>query len=312
MLTFLAVLTLVCAVQALREPFLDKNAQRISSSVFTRYLEAPNNIRDVRCLLSQGDTLVPVIGLQKSRSLFVSKRRGLFASGVYPGVEYKLINITVPNTYTSSPTTSAERKEVFTLQGLLGREARNGVSTSTAGSSSSSTATPPPAGQFFDRVLFSAVGNNNHYNNNNNNNNNNHNHNNNFITISEKEEEEESLVELTVAPAYPLISVLERDWPVRIALSGTQPTLLYPTVTLSYPTPSYPVLPLSLSCYLTFCSHLFLVAHLSLLLLCYLTSSAIPHRYLTYSDYFAYCGALLVLCGWQRSLTSSPRECTTQ
>ena len=179
MRVFCLVLTLVWAAQALQVPFLDKNIQRNSSTVFTRYLEVPNNIRDVRCLLSQGDTLVPVIGIQKSRSLFVSKRRGLFAAGVYPGVEYKLINITVPST--STATTSSARNEVFTLQGLLGREFRNGTTT---GSSNSVT----PASLLPDM----------------------NNNNNNMIS-----EEEEGIVELTVAPAYPLIPVLEREWPVR-------------------------------------------------------------------------------------------------
>ena len=191
MRAFVQVLLLICAVQALRVPFFDKNIQRNSSTVFTRYLEAPNNIRDVRCLLSQGDTLVPVIGLQKSRSLFVSKRRGLFASGVYPGVEYKRVNITVLSTSSSSPVTSSTpRKEVTTLQGLLGREFRNdGATCSLDVENNTINKGNDKNSNIIDDILIN-------------------------------EEEEESVVELTVAPAYPLIPVLERDWPVRIALSG--------------------------------------------------------------------------------------------
>ena len=236
MQAFFLFLPLVCiVVQALSSPILDKN-------VFTRYLELPNNIRDVRFLLSQGDTWVPVIGLQKSRSLFVSKRRSLFAAGVYPGVEYKLLNITVLNP--SAATASSGRTELMTLQGLLGREFRNRDVTTTTSSSTSpvdqpvgqffdqvlnsvvdsnsaSTTTPPsaPVGQFFDR--FYPVGSSTDKGNNND-----------LIVISE---DKESMVELTVAPAYPLIKGLEREWPVRIALSGNSPGSYLPLLVTSFP-----------------------------------------------------------------------------
>lgn len=204
---FLLVLLLICAVPTLSSPISNKNTETNSSAVFTRYLEAPNNIRDVRCLLYKGDTLVPVIGLQKSRRLFVSKRRGLFAAGVYPGVEYKLLNITVLNPSSSSATattTSSVKNEVITLQGLLGREFRDKAIITTDFTTATS-GTAPATGQFFDRV-YSAVG----------------------INVNDNviSEEDESMVELTVAPAYPLIKGLEREWPVRIALSGTQPHIL--------------------------------------------------------------------------------------
>jgi len=239
MTTFFLVLLMVCTtILALSSPLSDKK-------LFTRDFELPNNIRDVRCLLSQGDTWVPVIGLQKSRSMFVSKRRSLFAAGVYPGVEYKLMNITVLNP--SATTVSSGRTEVMTLQGLLSREFMNRAVTTTSSSNSNVTPVEQPVGQFFDRfypmgssksnsnsnsqpvgqffdqVLNSVVASRQDKNIIDNNNN----------DTSVISQEEESVVELTVAPAYPLIRGMERDWPVRIALSCTYATSIV-FVTYSY------------------------------------------------------------------------------
>ena len=64
----------------------------------------PFNIADVRLLIKTNDTIIPTIGVQKSNDNFIIKRTRLFQAGVYPGVDYTVLQIlkngsTVNDTY---------------------------------------------------------------------------------------------------------------------------------------------------------------------------------------------------------------------
>ena len=55
--------------------------------------ENPQNITDIRDMLTTYDVFVPVIGRQGGLDNFVKTRTYLFDAGVYPGVEYRIVGI---------------------------------------------------------------------------------------------------------------------------------------------------------------------------------------------------------------------------
>lgn len=67
---------------------------RPTRKLFAKEWESIRNIRDVRGKLSRFDRFVPVIGRRKDQS-FIEKRRQMFGAGVYPGVEYRVLEILV-------------------------------------------------------------------------------------------------------------------------------------------------------------------------------------------------------------------------
>lgn len=158
--------------------------------------ETPNAIEDIRCFLAVNDSFVPVIGVHKKET-FVKLRSSLFRQGVYPGVEYKILNISILSDKSSSSTS----RRVPTLQGLLQRGRRDDKENKsndgwinrlfsgqaqliqTSGGDSSAIVD-------LDENASSSLG---------------------------SYHEEEDLVELTVRPAYPLIRTLEKKWPVKVS-----------------------------------------------------------------------------------------------
>lgn len=157
--------------------------------------ETPNAIEDIRCFLAVNDSFVPVIGVHKKET-FVKLRSSLFRQGVYPGVEYKILNISILSDKSSSSTS----RRVPTLQGLLQRGRRDDKENKsndgwitrlfsgqaqliqTSGGDSSAIVD-------LDENASSSLG---------------------------SYHEEEDLIELTVRPAYPLIRTLEKKWPVKV------------------------------------------------------------------------------------------------
>ena len=64
--------------------------QRQTKLLLTKEWEYPNKISDIRHLLSKYDSFVPVIGRNTS---YLDVRRDMFTQGVYPGVEYRILDI---------------------------------------------------------------------------------------------------------------------------------------------------------------------------------------------------------------------------
>ena len=83
---------LVSPASALSERPLATGSPRSTKDLFNREWESVRNIRDVRGKLSRFDRFVPVIGRKKDQD-FVAKRREMFRAGVYPGVEYRVLDI---------------------------------------------------------------------------------------------------------------------------------------------------------------------------------------------------------------------------
>lgn len=165
-----------------------------ASRLLSKDWEAPNAIEDIRCFLAVNDSFVPVIGVHKKET-FVKLRSSLFRQGVYPGVEYKILNITILRDKNSGAS-----RRVPTLQGLLQRGRRDDK----ANSSKDGWISRLFSGQAqliqTSGVDSSAI-----------------------IDLDENASsslgsyhEEEDLVELTVRPAYPLIRTLEKKWPVKV------------------------------------------------------------------------------------------------
>ena len=194
-----------------------------AKNLLTKDWEFPNAIEDIRCYLAVNDSFVPVIGVHK-RETFIKLRSFLFGQGVYPGVEYKILNITIFNnnsdnrddSNTSNDSVNSDTlregsqatgvnkgKEVNTLQGILQR----GNGDTTLDDSSSTWISRLFSGQ---TQLIQTSGSDSSV----------------IIDADENASvgltsyrEEEDYVELTVRPAYPLIKELEKKWPVKVTLT---------------------------------------------------------------------------------------------
>ena len=71
-----------------------QGALRPTKILFTKEWEWPiGNIKDIRQNISLYDTIVPVIGRRNTTKDFILKRSELFQIGFYPGVEYRILNI---------------------------------------------------------------------------------------------------------------------------------------------------------------------------------------------------------------------------
>ena len=78
---------------ALEQRPIATGVKRINKESFLKDWETPNNIKDVRTKISKYDCIVPVVGKGRSTRPFMEVRAELFDYGVYPGVEYRIINI---------------------------------------------------------------------------------------------------------------------------------------------------------------------------------------------------------------------------
>ena len=92
LLLMLWVWQLVSMALAYSERPLASGSPRTTKDLFEREWESFRNIRDVRGKLSRFDRFVPVIGRKKDQD-FIEKRREMFRAGVYPGVEYRVLDI---------------------------------------------------------------------------------------------------------------------------------------------------------------------------------------------------------------------------
>ena len=71
-----------------------QGALRPTKILFTKEWEWPiGNIKDIRQNISLYDTIVPVIVRRNTTKDFILKRSELFQIGFYPGVEYRILNI---------------------------------------------------------------------------------------------------------------------------------------------------------------------------------------------------------------------------
>lgn len=113
---------------------LERTDQNKPQKLLSKDWEWPNAIKDIRCYLSVNESFVPVIGVHK-RSTFIKLRSYLFGLGVYPGVEYRILDINVldkKSNISRSISNDIRRNlgnsKVKSLQGLLQR-ARGDVGT---------------------------------------------------------------------------------------------------------------------------------------------------------------------------------------
>lgn len=72
--------------------------------LFERNWEFPTNIEDVKTKLSRFDVIVPVIGWKQSS--WFKQRNSMFEKGVYPGVEYRIMQLDDVNNYTTTQSVS--------------------------------------------------------------------------------------------------------------------------------------------------------------------------------------------------------------
>ena len=175
--------------------YADRTDETKAKNLLTKDWELPNAIEDIRCYLSVNESFVPVIGVHK-RETFIKLRSYLFGQGVYPGVEYKILNIAI----LSNNSANSAKREVKTLQGMLQR----GRKDSGPNSGSSGWISRVFSGQ---SQLIQTSGSDS------------------SVIINTNENaaasldsyiEEEDFIELTVRPAYPLIKNLEKKWPVKV------------------------------------------------------------------------------------------------
>jgi hypothetical protein len=113
----------------------ERTDQQKPKNLLSKDWELPNAIKDIRCYLSVNDSFVPVIGVHKA-STFIKLRSYLFGQGVYPGVEYKILNITKFSSSDISDHSDSRDKsdgskvtssELSSLQGLLERGQRDKI-----------------------------------------------------------------------------------------------------------------------------------------------------------------------------------------
>jgi hypothetical protein len=166
-----------------------------ASRLLSKDWETPNAVEDIRCFLAVNDSFVPVIGVHKKET-FVKLRSSLFRQGVYPGVEYKILDISILSDKSSSSTS----RRVPTLQGLLQR----GRTDDKENNSNDGWMTRLFSGQA--QLIQTSGGDSSA-----------------IVDLDENASsllgsyhEEEDLIELTVRPAYPLIRTLEKKWPVKV------------------------------------------------------------------------------------------------
>jgi signal peptidase I len=75
-----------------------------SQDPFSRTFSMPNNIKDMRKQLKVGSVFVPVIGQRYVEyDSFSEKRSDMFKKGVYPGVEFEVIDLTESGEVTMKP-----------------------------------------------------------------------------------------------------------------------------------------------------------------------------------------------------------------
>ena len=78
---------------ALEQRPIATGVKRNNKEFFLKDWETPSNIKDVRTKISKYDCIVPVVGKGRSSRPFMEVRAELFDYGVYPGVEYRILNI---------------------------------------------------------------------------------------------------------------------------------------------------------------------------------------------------------------------------
>ena len=176
-------------------PVTNRNDNIKANNLLTKDWELPNAIEDIRCYLSVNESFVPVIGVHK-RATFIKLRSYLFAQGVYPGVEYKILKIDMLSD------SSNTKQEVQTLQGLLQRGRSDVVSKGESNWISrlfaGQTQLIQTSGGDSSIIIDSSE---------------------NAAASLSSYREEEDFIELTVRPAYPLIKELEKKWPVKVHTS---------------------------------------------------------------------------------------------
>lgn len=153
--------------------------QRSTKSLVTKEWEIPNNIRDIRHLLSMYDSFVPVIG-RTSNVSYLDIRRDMFDIGIYPGVEYRITDIKVVSSDASSDAS------ISSLIGKINKKI-NDRNTKTPFITNNNDIIDYDYNDIID---------------------------NDDITIINDND-----IILSVRPVYPLIDELERPWPISISLN---------------------------------------------------------------------------------------------
>lgn len=178
----------------LRDQFDDRADILKPERLLTKDWEMPNAIEDIRCFLAVNDSFVPVIGVHKT-STFIKLRSFLFGKGVYPGVEYKILNMTI-----QSDASGRRVREVSSLQGLLqrGKKETEMYKEGWIDRLLSGDAQLIQTGGGDSSVIID------------------NDVNENYSSSLSSYREEEDFIELTIRPAYPLIRTLEKKWPVKV------------------------------------------------------------------------------------------------
>jgi len=70
---------------------LGKGMAEKFTPMFKKNWESPTNLRDIRSDVGRYDVIVPLIGWKKQN--FAKQRSEMFAKGIYPGVEYRVLEI---------------------------------------------------------------------------------------------------------------------------------------------------------------------------------------------------------------------------
>ncbi|KAJ1419007.1 peptidase S24/S26A/S26B/S26C [Ochromonadaceae sp. CCMP2298] len=189
-----------CSLSAGREGMKVQEVQEM----FNRSWVSPWDISDVRDKLYVGSIFVPVIGRGRGSDIsFLEQRFNMFEAGVYPGVEYEVLQI------------ECGGRRVQTLLGMevLRDPARWGAREGTGGKRGDGSSSDGGGGGGFggdlsgwggereERGPVQQV------------------EQTKQVERVQREQVEEGTVELLIKPHYPLIKQLERDWPVTTTLS---------------------------------------------------------------------------------------------
>lgn len=184
----------------LRAQFDDRADILKPERLLTKDWEIPNAIEDIRCYLAINDSFVPVIGVHKT-STFIKLRSFLFGKGVYPGVEYKILNMTI-----LSNASGRRVQEVSSLQGLLQRGKKDAEMYKEGWIDrllSGDAQLVQTGGGDSSVIIENDV-------------------NENYSSSLSSYREEEDFIELTIKPAYPLIRTLEKKWPVKVEQNSSK------------------------------------------------------------------------------------------
>jgi len=201
LLVIILITCILCITLSIERPISERPItllkQRTTKALLTKEWESPKRIYDIRHLLSRYDSFVPVIGRQTGNVSYLDIRRDMFDIGLYPGVEYRITDITLDSN-PIDPIKGTSGQSISSLIGLINKK--------------DTTTTTPFITSNNDDIDYS------------------NSRNNDNITINNDND-----VILSVRPVYPLIDELEREWPVSLRLNQAPYYLskgMYNTITV--------------------------------------------------------------------------------